>query len=139
MCLDTSKPSAASFATKAIALPLTIRKASITDLEVMLDIGLTAMPMDPQWNWRFPHRLQFPEDTRRFTRQKYREFLEDKTGRWQVMVAEIASENDVSPVPGAMAIWDVGSIDRRGSQRRRKSKGMLPGLPPLCHWLTKLT
>lgn len=93
------------------------------DLEVMLDIGLSAMPMDPQWNWRFPHRLQFPEDTRHFTRQKYREFLENKTGRWQVMVAEVKPENDVPPVTVAMAIWDVGSIKRRGSQRRWKSKG----------------
>lgn len=98
------------------------------DLEVMLDIGLSAMPMDPQWNWRFPHRRQFPEDTRHFTRQKYREFLEDKTGRWQVMVADDKSENDVSLVTVAMAIWDVGSINRRGSQRRRKSKGLLPSL-----------
>lgn len=128
MCLDTNKSSAASFATKVIASSLIVRRASIIDLEVMLDIGLSAMPMDPQWNWRFPHRLQFPEDTRHFTRQKYREFLEDKTGRWQIMVADIKPENDVATVTVAMSIWDLGSINRRASQRRRKSKGQLPGL-----------
>lgn len=94
------------------------------DLEAMLEIGLSAMPMDPQWDWRFPHRLQFPEDTRHYTRQKYREFLEDKI-RWQVMVAETKSENDVSPVTVAMAIWDVGSINKRGLQKRRKPSGQL--------------
>jgi len=88
----------------------------------MLNVGLAAMPSDPQWNWRFPHRHQYPEDTRHFTRQKYREFLEDKTGRWQVMMVEGVSDKDTSPVTMAMAVWDVGSIDRRGSQRRRKSK-----------------
>jgi hypothetical protein len=123
MCLDTSEHTAASFATEAIAPQLTVRRASITDLEVMLDIGISAMPMDPQWNWRFPHRLQFPEDTRHFTRQKYREFLEDKTGRWQVMLADGVSENGASNVTMAMAVWDVGSTNRRGSQRRRISKG----------------
>jgi hypothetical protein len=137
MCLDTIEPSAASLATEAIAPILTVRRASIADLEVMLNIGLAAMPMDPQWDWRFPYRLQFPEDTCHFTRQKYREFLEDKTGRWQVIVAEIASENDVSPVTIAMAIWDTGSINRRGSQRRRKQKGWLSSLSRACHLLTK--
>ncbi|QDS69341.1 hypothetical protein FKW77_003640 [Venturia effusa] len=122
MCLDTNESSAASFATQAIGSSLIVRSASVTDLENMLDIGLSAMPMDPQWNWRFPYRLQFPEDTRRFTRQKYREFLEDKTGRWQVMVADIKLENDKAPVTVAMAIWDMGSINRRASQRRRRSK-----------------
>jgi hypothetical protein len=129
MCLDTNDPSAASLATQTLASTLRVRKALITDLEVMLDIGLEAMPMDPQWNWRFPHSSQYPEDTRYFTRQKYREFLEDKTGRWQVMLAEISSDNDVPPVSIAMAVWDIANVNRRGSQRRPKAKGQFSCMP----------
>jgi hypothetical protein len=88
-----------------------IRKATIEDLDVMVDIALAAMPQDPQWDWRFPHRLQFPDDTRRFTRIKYEEFLTNTDGEWLVILAEHRRMDGVTPPkPIAMAIWNVKNL-----------------------------
>jgi len=54
----------------------------------MVRIGFEAMPMDPQWNWRFAHRDRFPGDYERGTRETYRGFLENRLGRWHVLLAE---------------------------------------------------
>jgi hypothetical protein len=89
---------------------LSIRKATIADLDVMVDIALAAMPQDPQWDWRFPHRLQFPDDTREFTRMKYEGFLTN-TGEWLVILAEYRIMDEVPPPKAiAMAIWNVKNL-----------------------------
>jgi hypothetical protein len=90
---------------------LSIRRATIDDLDDLVDIALTAMPQDPQWNWRFPYRLQFPEDNRGFTRIRYEEFLRNADGQWLVMLAE-AREFNGEAVPNAiaMAIWNVKNL-----------------------------
>lgn len=77
----------------------------MADLDAMVDIALTAMPMDPQWNWRFPYQSEYPEDTRLFTRWKYEEFLQDE-GNWMVILAECEFANQ----PIAMAIWEVSAL-----------------------------
>jgi GNAT superfamily N-acetyltransferase len=89
---------------------LSIRRATIEDLDSMVDIALAAMPQDPQWNWRFPYRLQFPEDTRRFTRMKYEEFLRNADGQWLVMLADGREIDSLSPKAVAMAIWNIQNL-----------------------------
>ena len=90
---------------------VSIRRASLADLDAMLDIGLAAMPLDPQWNWRFPHRLDFPEDHRKYTQSIYRDFLENKSGNWVVVLAEIAvQDNPGSVSPAAFAVWNLASL-----------------------------
>jgi hypothetical protein len=103
---------------------LSIRTATLADLDSMLEIGLEAMPLDPQWSWRFPGRLKFPEDTRKFTQMKYREFLENKSGNWLVLLAERISEN-ISKKPRAIAfaVWDIPNLSRSQSRSRRRSYG----------------
>ena len=90
---------------------VSIRQANLADLDAMLDIGLTAMPLDPQWNWRFQHRFYFPEDHHKFTENTYREFLENKSGNWLVMLAEIAAEEwPGSLTPVAFAVWNLANL-----------------------------
>jgi hypothetical protein len=90
---------------------ISIRRATIDDLDAMVDIALVAMPQDPQWNWRFPYRLQFPEDTRDFTRVKYEEFLRNADGQWLVMLAEREELNGkAAPEAVAMAIWNMKNL-----------------------------
>lgn len=90
---------------------VSIRPAGLADLDAMLEIGLAAMPLDPQWNWRFPHRSAFPEDHRKFTRSTYRDFLENKSGNWVVMLAEIAVRGEPGSVsPAAFAVWNLASL-----------------------------
>lgn len=96
--------------------PIVLRAASILDLDVMVSIALAAMPLDPQWDYRFPHRRSYPEDTWLFTRRRYREFLENNR-RWWVVLAELAATpqgkpgNRVDhPKAIAFAIWDITHV-----------------------------
>jgi hypothetical protein len=90
---------------------VSIRQAGLADLNAVVDIVLAAMPLDPQWNWRFPHSLDFPEDHRKFTQSTYRHFLENKSGNWVVMLAEIAVQGEPGSVcPAAFAVWNLANL-----------------------------
>lgn len=88
-----------------------VRQASIDDLDAILDIGLAAMPMDPQWNYRFPYRQLFPDDHRLHTRERYRDFLENRSNGWFVTLAE-TYPNSSTGVPQilAFAVWDISNL-----------------------------
>jgi len=89
---------------------ISIRRASKLDLDAIVDVVLAAMPMDPQWDWRFPKRKQFPEDTKYFTKLKYAEFLHN-IEKWHVMVAEYSSEVQLSTSTIiAVAVWEVANL-----------------------------
>jgi GNAT superfamily N-acetyltransferase len=77
----------------------------------MVNIGLNAMPMDPQWNWRFEHRDRFPDDYKKSTRNIYRGFLENRPGNWCVLLAEkpVGGIHGVLQ-PVAFAVWNVGNL-----------------------------
>ncbi|OCK79234.1 hypothetical protein K432DRAFT_383259 [Lepidopterella palustris CBS 459.81] len=106
---------------------ISVRQGSLADLESMLEIGLAALPMDPQWNYRFPYRCIYPNETRKFTRLRFQEFLENKDGRWRVMLAE--GEDAQGPIQTrlmAFAVWEIFNwrtlrseqkVTRRSSRR----------------------
>ena len=82
-----------------------IRRADLLDLDAITEVAVLAMPKDPQWSWRFPGRLLFPEDHRLATRQKFEEFLTDESGAWLLFVAEKRSKS--KPQVVAFALWNV--------------------------------
>ena len=97
---------------------ISIRRASRLDLDVIVDVIMAAMPMDPQWNWRFPRWREYPDDTRYFTMLKYDEFLQD-IKNWRVMVAEAEdATHRTKATVIAVAVWEIGNLNRCGSRRR---------------------
>lgn len=107
--------------------PIVLRNGTLADLDSILDIGLAAMPMDPQWNYRFPHRQAYPQDQRDATRERYREFLENSDGRWSVTVAEMFGSK--SGILVAFAVWDIDNLREKttvpkpqGTQQRKSAK-----------------
>jgi hypothetical protein len=100
---------------------ISIRRASRDDLDVIVDVIMAAMPMDPQWNWRFPRWREYPEDTRYFTTLKYDEFLQD-VKNWLVMVAEAEDPTRRTKTTViAVAVWEIGNLNRFGSRRKSQS------------------
>jgi hypothetical protein len=91
---------------------LIVRQAGLSDVDSITDIALAAMPMDPQWNWRFPLRQEFPMDNYTFTRIKYLEFLENKNGHWRAMIAECQPSGQQKAIAIAFAVWDVRNIKK---------------------------
>ncbi|CAH0037033.1 unnamed protein product [Clonostachys rhizophaga] len=49
---------------------MTVRLGTSDDLDSLVDLGLEAMPMDPQWEYRYPHRFEYPDEHRICTRRR---------------------------------------------------------------------
>ncbi|KAK0665619.1 hypothetical protein QBC41DRAFT_11734 [Cercophora samala] len=84
------------------------------DIEAVTDVIIRTMPLDPQWDYRFPYRDKFPEDHYRFTRLLFEYFLDPAYDDWQVMVVEDSLE------PGcderrvvSFSVWDVSYRNKR--------------------------
>ncbi|KAK3325009.1 hypothetical protein B0H66DRAFT_472070 [Apodospora peruviana] len=87
----------------------TLRRATNDDLDDLTRIAIAAFAYDRQWNYRYPHAAEFPEDHYKYTRIRYGEWLDaNTTPRCIIMVAECFSPED----PGgkkvaAFSIWRV--------------------------------
>ncbi|KAF1978800.1 hypothetical protein BU23DRAFT_188644 [Bimuria novae-zelandiae CBS 107.79] len=104
---------------------IVLRRGTLSDLDSILEIGLNAMPLDPQWDYRFPFRRVFSHDQRDATRKRYQEFLENAE-QWSVSIAEIVDNHDAIPI--AFAIWDIANLTGYNSQLTR-----VPALQPKKH------
>ena len=90
-----------------------IRATTLDDLNGIVDVVLVAMPHDPQWDYRFLHKHEFPEDHYKYTRLLFEQFISPANDDWYVMLAE-SSTFDTSG-PGkivAFAVWDVSYVNQ---------------------------
>lgn len=74
---------------------LILRHATLSDLDAITALGLSALPDDPTWPYRFPKAKQFPEDHYRFSRIRYSEYLENaEAGAYAAVLIEAPSKED---------------------------------------------
>lgn len=93
---------------------MTIRTADLTDLDNVVDLVLSVMPHDPQWNYRFPYRTEHAEDHLKYTKLLFQFFIDPSYDDWHVMVAEAPSLEDSSVIKVvAFAVWDVLFVNKR--------------------------
>jgi len=86
------------------------------DLDGVTEVILEAMPDDPQWDYRFPKRCEFPEDHRKFTKMLLQCFLDPKFDDWVVMVVEDKQEpktKDQDPRIVSFGVFDVSYKNKR--------------------------
>ncbi|KAL4780649.1 hypothetical protein BJX76DRAFT_37863 [Aspergillus varians] len=104
-----SRTSPTSASTKA-----SLRQGMPGDIDDILHVVLSAMPLDPQWDWRFPYRHELPEDNREYTRMLFEYFLSPEWDDWIVFVVEVPSSQD-SPTTlkkiVSFAVWDISYIN----------------------------
>jgi len=62
--------------------------------------------MDPQWDYRFPHRREYPEDNWKCTRQLMSIFLQKRHLVINVVTSK-SNEDDNIVKPVALAVWDL--------------------------------
>ncbi|KAI4859664.1 hypothetical protein F4820DRAFT_155562 [Hypoxylon rubiginosum] len=86
---------------------LALRAATLDDLEDIATVAQEGFPDDPEFNYRFPHRHDYPEDNRKWILQEYREYLE-QPDKYAVNIVT-ASDNDDRAI--ALSVWDL-SISR---------------------------
>jgi hypothetical protein len=51
------------------------RLATLDDLDDIVDVVQAGYPGDPEFSYRFPHRLVWPEDNRKWIRKEYEEYI----------------------------------------------------------------
>lgn len=94
-------------------LAMQVRRATIADLEDVTEIALQAWPLDPHWDYEYPYRHDFPEDTANCVRNRHKFILDDKDGLFLSMVAVIPSGIESNPGKVvAFAVWDVSKLSK---------------------------
>ena len=79
----------------------TLRGATLEDIEDIATVAQQGFPDDPEFDYRFPKRNEFPEDNRKWIVQEYREYLE-QPNKYAVVIIT-ASDNDDRAV--ALSVW----------------------------------
>ena len=89
-----------------------LRTATVDDLDSLADIACAAFPTDPQWDYRFPRRREYPQDNWKSTRKIFNGFLTG-SGEDHYLVKVITSqsnEDDSIVKPIALAVWELQYI-----------------------------
>lgn len=84
---------------------ISVRLATIEDADALSEVEILARPADPSWTFRYPYRDQYPEDMKRFNREKYDSFFNQSSG----FVVVLAETRDASgnTVPVGVSIWRI--------------------------------
>ncbi|KAH7039722.1 acyl-CoA N-acyltransferase [Microdochium trichocladiopsis] len=125
----TTAPTAAAAAAATTShgnSDLRLRAATAADLDDIVRIVKAGFPDDPEWDYRYPYRDEYPEDYDYWMRREYGDYLA-QTDKFAVVVAtlpELAAASSPSEqigecgtrdVPVAVAVWDVAvTKDSRG-------------------------
>ncbi|GAB1319522.1 hypothetical protein MFIFM68171_09732 [Madurella fahalii] len=91
------------------------RLGGLSDVDSVTDVFIRAMPDDPQWDYRFPGRHQYPEDHYKFTRMLIERFLDPTYDDWVVVVREVSLE----PGNGKKSIVSFAVYRRNPSNESR--------------------
>ena len=94
-------------------MSVTIRAAREADLDLLTRMAVEGFPRDPQWTYRHPYRLDFPEDHYKYTRMRYADILADPSS-YKLMVAEAvgsAPDNEAGAELVALSIWRMPGVE----------------------------
>ena len=88
--------------------PLTLRRATIDDLDDITWIVTNSLPDDPGTDYRFPYRDKYPEDFQKWTKEEYAEYFE-RPDKFYVMIvtAPVEDKGELFQQPVAVGVWDV--------------------------------
>lgn len=86
---------------------LTLRVATTDDLDDLADLACATFPLDPQWDYRFPRRREYPKDNWNCTRSTFQTFME--TPGNVINIITIPTEKDGESVQRAvaLAVWEL--------------------------------
>ncbi|KXX81484.1 hypothetical protein MMYC01_201720, partial [Madurella mycetomatis] len=84
-----------------------------SDIEAVTDAVIRTMPLDPQWDYRFPYRHQYPADHYKYTRMLFEYFLDPSYDDWLVMVAEDSLEPGSTTSVVSFGVFNVSYLNKR--------------------------
>ena len=66
-----------------------VRLATPADVDDVTKVAIQAIPFDPQWNYRYPYREDFPGDLYKYTKMLYDQFANIENNDWRLVVVEL--------------------------------------------------
>ena len=86
-------------------MSIIVRPACEKDLDAITAVCIEGFPLDPQYDYRFRHRLQYPDDHLKYTRMAYDDMLQDEA-HYKLMVAEMVGigDSDQSEIM-SLSVW----------------------------------
>jgi hypothetical protein len=96
-----------------------IRPAETRDIDMITTIVCAAMMDDPQWQYRYPHRENYFEDTFAAVLQGVRSAMSDETVFINVATLPTAILDENDDVAVAVAMWELPTQGERSSRKHR--------------------
>ncbi|KAH6722679.1 hypothetical protein BKA61DRAFT_651148 [Leptodontidium sp. MPI-SDFR-AT-0119] len=89
----------------------TLRPATKDDLDEITRVHIAGFTEEPQVNYCYPFRHQYPQDHWKWTRHEYEQYLEQPK-KYLVYVLDAPVENDgyVVVKPVALAVWNLAVL-----------------------------
>ncbi|KAK1754147.1 hypothetical protein QBC47DRAFT_302927 [Echria macrotheca] len=100
-----------------------------SDIDAVTKVFVRAMPLDPQWEYRFPLRDDYPDDHLKYSRMLIKCFLEYDD--WTLIVTEDSLEpGSKEKTVVAFAVLDVSYKNKRLDRNYRTQDRKYPTLLP---------
>ena len=97
-------------------MPLSLRAATMADLDDITKVAQAGFPDDPEWNYRFPYREEYPKDNWKWTRREYEEYLAQPDKYAVILVtALVEKEGQFMQKTAAIAVWDMSVLTQPAS------------------------
>lgn len=92
-----------------MVVKIRLREAVPADVDAVTDVLIASMSGDRDWwDYRFPHRAQYPDDHRHFFHQLVQAWLSADSDDWVVMVGEVRDDGGGGTYHvGAYSVWDL--------------------------------
>jgi hypothetical protein len=93
---------------------LELRFATKADLDDITDVARSGFPDDPEFDYRFPHRHEFPEDNRKWIRREYEQYLEqpEKFATLIVTATVVSDEGVTRDRAISVGVWDISPMTK---------------------------
>lgn len=90
---------------------LELRKATMADLDAITRVVQLGFPDDPEFNYRFPYRQEYPEDNWKWVRREYASYVDQPKKYAVLVVTALVAGADAPPRREAIAVgvWDVAT------------------------------
>ncbi|ORY67026.1 uncharacterized protein BCR38DRAFT_364158 [Pseudomassariella vexata] len=82
---------------------LSLRPATMDDLDDITSVAQQGFPDDPEFDYRFPYRHEYPEDHREWVRQEYLEYLKQP----EKYAVTIITSADNQHKTVSLSVWDI--------------------------------
>jgi hypothetical protein len=83
------------------------------DAEAVATVMVNTMWQDPQWDYRFPYRCDYPDDHKKYTKMLIECFLDPSYDDWLVMVKEDVPGPGMPPQVVSFGVWNVSYVNKR--------------------------